>query len=544
MLIEAHEAYESIRLGQFLPYFQPIVSLRTGEIVGMELLARWRHPEHGWIPPDQFIPLAEKDGWIDALTEILLREGFRVQQKLGLELLLSVNISPLQFQNVSLPSRIEALAKETGFPLERLLIEMTESALAHNLEDARAVVNGLKKLGCKLGLDDFGTGYSSLSQLRSLPFDELKVDRSFTSSMVEQRESRKIVAAVVGLGQSLGLMTVAEGVETQQQREMLLWLGCELGQGWLFGKPVPQEDLDAMIAEPLVSRTKDSSAETEAFSLRHVDQLPGQRLAQLTAIYDGVPVGLAFLDTNLRYVNVNSTLAAMHGVPLSEHFGLTVGEIAPEVFPLVERYLKRALAGEAIPGMEIAKPASLTTPARTIFVSCQPARDEGGEVVGVLASVVDVTPLKLAEQKLEECEIHYRYLMELIPQVPWVIDAEGRALDVSDRWLSMTGMKDGEWQDFGWFNALHPADVQATREELVRALATGDDISIDYRLRRPGENWRWMRSRGSPRRDETGKIIRWYGAIEDIDDVKRGRSGGSSAKNTHMTRFYMEHMLE
>jgi len=510
----------------------------------MELLARWQHPEHGWIPPDQFIPLAEKDGWIDALTEVLLREGFRVQQKLGLELLLSVNISPLQFQNVSLPSLIESLAKETGFSLERLLIEMTESALTHNLEDARAVVNGLKKLGCKLGLDDFGTGYSSLSQLRSLPFDELKVDRSFTGSMAEQRESRKIVAAVVGLGQSLGLMTVAEGVETQQQREMLLWLGCELGQGWLFGKPVPQEDLEAMIAEPLVSRTRDEAAGAETFSLRHVDQLPGQRLAQLTAIYDGVPVGLAFLDTNLRYVNVNATLAAMHGVPLSEHFGLTVGEIAPEVFPLVEKYLKRALAGEAIPGVEVAKPASSTTPARTIFVSCQPARDEGGEVVGVLASVVDVTPLKLAEQKLEECETQYHNLMELIPQVPWVIDAEGRALDVSDRWMSMTGMKDGEWQDFGWLNALHPADVQPTREELARALAMGDDISIDYRLRRPGENWRWMRSRGSPRRDETGKIIRWYGTIEDIDDLKRGHSGGSPASNTHMTKFYMEHTLE
>lgn len=156
---------------------------------------------------------------------------------------LAINISPHLLRGLARAKRIREAAEAAAFPLNRVTIEITESALVENLEHAQTISRELKGQGCRLALDDFGTGYSSLLHLPSLPFDELKVDRSFVGSMTERRESRKIVSAIVGLGQSLALETIAEGVETEEQAEMLLLLGCELGEGWLFGRPVPAEQL-------------------------------------------------------------------------------------------------------------------------------------------------------------------------------------------------------------------------------------------------------------------------------------------------------------
>ena len=232
---------------EFVPHFQPLVDLRTRQLQGFELLARWQHPERGLVPPDDFIPKAETEGWITRLMCNLLRNGFAAIAALPGKPMLSVNISSVQLRDHTLPIKIQSLAAEAGFSLHQLIVEITESALAEDLHTARTIVDALKDAGCRLALDDFGTGYSSLLNLQSLPFDELKVDRSFVRSMTTQRESRKIVAAIIGLGQSLGLTTVAEGVESEKQDEMLRWLGCELGQGWLYGRPVPAAGLPEVI---------------------------------------------------------------------------------------------------------------------------------------------------------------------------------------------------------------------------------------------------------------------------------------------------------
>jgi PAS domain S-box-containing protein len=522
MALEPQEAYRSLERGDFLPYFQPYVVLRTGKLRGFELLARWKHPVHGWVSPDDFIPAAERDGWIGALTRELLREGFAAMAVVPRDLCLSVNISPLQLHDLSLPEQIRHIAEGTGFSLNRLMIEITESALMDNLEASRVVAKKLKDMGCKLALDDFGTGYSSLSQLRSLPFDELKVDRSFVKSMTEERESRKIVVSVVGLGQSLGLITVAEGVETQEEAEMLLWLGCEQAQGWLFGRPVPREDLAGAVnaARPKIQHSR-SSSRARRISSSTLEMLPAQRFAQLRAIYDGAPVGLAFLDRNMRYVSMNKTLADMNGVPMEEHLGRTVEEVLPQLYPIVEGYIRRALQGEAIPGTEIIKPASGQNPAGTIFASYQPARDEAGEVIGVQVGIVDITALKVAEKQRQESEKHFRYMMELLPQIPWVIDPQGRALDVSQRWLEITGTTDDQWRGFGWLDALHPEDRQPTIDAMHESFRTGNPIDLEYRVRRSGGEWKWMRARGAARIGADGKIVCWYGSLEDVDEQRR-----------------------
>src|ERR1700729_3955019 len=200
---------------------------------------------------NEIVPLAERSGLHGLLTGKLLSAVFAAAKDIPDPLTLSVNISLTQLTDLTLPKHIFAAADQASFPLNRLILEITESALVGNTEHAARIANELKEQGSRLALDDFGTGYSSLRHLQLLPFDELKIDASFVRSMIHTRESRKIAAAIVGLGNSLSLTTVAEGVEDQTIADMLLWLGCDIGQGWLYGRPVPPEQLAETLAERL-----------------------------------------------------------------------------------------------------------------------------------------------------------------------------------------------------------------------------------------------------------------------------------------------------
>jgi len=522
---DANDLRRALEKNEIIPYFQPLVELRTGLLSGFEVLARWQHPVRGLIPPNEFIPLAEDTGLNGQLTGNLLRAVFAAAKNIPEHLTLSVNISLTQLTDFSLPKHIRAAAEQASFPLNRLILEITESALASNTEHAYRIATELKEQGSRLALDDFGTGYSSLRHLQSLPFDELKIDASFVRSMGHTRDSRKIAAAIVGLGNSLSLTTVAEGVENQTIADMLLWLGCDLGQGWLYGRAVPPEQLPDVLAAridpPPVPAEHRSPIANSTLPLR-LEALPTQRLAQLNAIYDGVPVGLCFIDRNLRYVSVNRRLAEMHHLPVSAHLGRYVSEVMPTVFPLCEPYLLRALNGEASNNLEICYPdPNPLNEKRTHLISFQPARDEADEVIGVSVSVVDITRRKKAEQALAESEDHYRHTVELNPQVPWTADPDGMILDASQRWESLTGLTIQESLGNGWIRALHPDDLQPTSRTWSVAVRTGTPLDCQYRIRHVDGSWRWMRARAAPRRGEDGEIIRWYGTVEDVDDQKQ-----------------------
>jgi PAS domain S-box-containing protein len=522
---DANDLRRALEKNEIIPYFQPLVELRTGLLSGFEVLARWQHPVRGLIPPNEFIPLAEDTGLNGQLTGNLLRAVFAAAKNIPDHLTLSVNISLTQLTDFSLPKHIRAAAEQAGFPLSRLILEITESALASNTEHAYRIATELKEQGSRLALDDFGTGYSSLRHLQSLPFDELKIDASFVRSMGHTRESRKIAAAIVGLGNSLSLTTVAEGVENQNIADMLLWLGCDLGQGWLYGRAVPPELLPEVLAAridpPPVPAEHRSPVANSTLPLR-LEALPTQRLAQLNAIYDGVPVGLCFIDRNLRYVSVNRRLAGMHHLPVSAHLGRYISEVMPSVFPLCEPYLLRALNGEASNDLEICYPdPNPLNEKRTHLVSFHPARDEADEVIGVSVSVVDITRRKQAEQALSESEDHYRHTVELNPQVPWTAAPDGMILDASQRWESLTGLTIQESLGTGWIRALHPDDVAPTSRIWAEARRTGNPLDVLYRVLRVDGTWRWMRARAAPRRGKDGEIIRWYGTVEDINDQKQ-----------------------
>ncbi|MES1197043.1 MAG: EAL domain-containing protein, partial [Pseudomonadota bacterium] len=232
------------------PYYQPLVDLRTGEIIAFEALARWRHPTLGDIEPNRFIPIADDCGLIGELTDRLLRRACKDAAAWPDAVSLSFNISPAQLRDQTLGLRLLSILTESRLSPTRLEIEITESALVRDMEAAQTLLGALRSAGVKIALDDFGTGYSSLYHLRNFKLDKIKIDRSFVDAMCIDRDSAAIVKALVGLGSGLSLAVTAEGVETAEQRKMLTEHGCEQAQGFLFSHAVPAEEAAAMFIRP------------------------------------------------------------------------------------------------------------------------------------------------------------------------------------------------------------------------------------------------------------------------------------------------------
>jgi diguanylate cyclase (GGDEF)-like protein len=251
-LLAHSEIEQGIRFGlehgQFEPYFEPQVDLASGEITGFEVLARWNHPLRGIIGPDVFIPIAEEIGVIGRLSEHVIRDALFEAAKWDPRLHISINIAPSQLADGWLAERIVRLLTETGFPPERLVVEITESSLFAELELARSIVTSLKNQGIRLALDDFGTGFSSLSHLRVLPFDIIKIDRAFVTDLHGNRESSAIIRAVATLANALNVPVCIEGIEDEAMRETVLGLGCTVGQGWYFGKPMTADQAAQLLA--------------------------------------------------------------------------------------------------------------------------------------------------------------------------------------------------------------------------------------------------------------------------------------------------------
>lgn len=241
-------------LGQFELHYQPIVSLKhnkTGrehrQVVGFEALLRWRHPESGMVMPDAFIGLAEETGLIEPIGEWVLDTAIAEATRWPSDVGIAVNLSPRQLQSGNLVETVRRALSKSGLAPERVEFEITESVLLAENSINVALLHALRALGVKISLDDFGIGYSSLSYLRSFPFEKIKIDRSFVRDVTESAEAAAIVRAVATLGDSLGMIVAAEGVETEAQAQMLAQLHCSQAQGYLFGRPIPATDLEPLL---------------------------------------------------------------------------------------------------------------------------------------------------------------------------------------------------------------------------------------------------------------------------------------------------------
>ena len=231
-----HGIRVGIPRGEFVPYFEPQVDLATSRIRGFEVLARWNSPTGGQVQPDVFVPVAEENGLIADLSMDVARQALAMARGWDPDLSLAINISPVQLRDPWLAQKIVQMLSECGFAPERLEIEITETCVFENMALADSTIRSLKNQGVSVALDDFGTGFSSLSHLRSLPLDNIKIDRAFVGTMMESANSLAIVTAIARLADSLDLPVIAEGVENAQVAARLLALGIDRAQGWHFGR--------------------------------------------------------------------------------------------------------------------------------------------------------------------------------------------------------------------------------------------------------------------------------------------------------------------
>jgi diguanylate cyclase (GGDEF)-like protein/PAS domain S-box-containing protein len=320
--------------------FQPSVDASSEAVTGFEALVRWDHPEHGPISPVQFIPLAEEIGLINEIGEWVLRTACEEAVKWPSSVSVAVNLSPVQFKAHALPSIVRAVLSDTGLSAKRLELEITEGVFLNNDEHVHEMIGSLKAIGLKLALDDFGTGYSSLSYLQRVPFDKIKIDRSFVQGASDpESRNASLIRAMVGLASDLKMQTTAEGVETQDELTLVRNLGCSLVQGYIFGKPMPAEDALALASEGAIIRPDAHLTPREprmriirAALLHHAGQVKGARLRNISSggalveCREEMPVGaeikLDFAAGGLIPGKVVWAKGTQFGVQFSEKFNL------------------------------------------------------------------------------------------------------------------------------------------------------------------------------------------------------------------------------
>jgi len=237
-----------IRTGEFVPYYQQLIDIQTGELAGFEMLARWNSSKFGLIGPDVFIPIAEEIGVIAELSESVISQALADAREWNPELTLAVNISPLQLRDPWFAQKLLKMLISANFPPERLEVEITETNLHEDITLVRSLMASMKNQGIRVSIDDFGTGFTSINQLRELPFDRIKIDRGFVTTLIDRKDNAAIVDAIATLGQGLGMTVTAEGIETEEILERLRTYGNIRGQGFLYGQPQSAAETMAWLA--------------------------------------------------------------------------------------------------------------------------------------------------------------------------------------------------------------------------------------------------------------------------------------------------------
>ncbi len=270
----------AVQENQLFLHFQPKIRMRGGKLIGVEALVRWNHPEHGFIPPDEFIDHAEQTGLTAPLTDWVLNAALRqwsTWQRQGLELDMAVNLSPRMLHFGDIVGMIGRRLEKWQMPAERLVIEITENALMIDPQRSSETVAALRKMGVRIAIDDFGTGYSSLSLLKELAAEELKIDKSFVMELTENENDRTIVESTIAMAHNLGLTVVAEGIESEDALVLLRRMGCDVGQGFHIGRPMAPADVDKWVSEsagqPVASR-RQKRARKKPASKKRVAAIP------------------------------------------------------------------------------------------------------------------------------------------------------------------------------------------------------------------------------------------------------------------------------
>ena len=381
------ELRQAVADESFAVYYQPIFDLQTGRLAAAEALVRWEHPERGIVAPADFIPLAEETGLIVPLGRSVLMEACAQSvawsaQNPGHEpLVVGVNLSPRQFLDAGLIEDVCAALSDSGLPAARLSLEITETAMISDIGAATRKLRRLRQLGVWIALDDFGTGHSSLSHLRSLPVTHLKIARPFVERMETDSKDLALVRGIIAMTHGLDQRVIAEGVETAGQRELLRSLGCDLGQGFLYSRPMPAHQLGAALAESAATpgRTTPRQAVRSLGHARLISHLP-----DLT---------IMLFDRDMRFMAADGSALDRLGWPRNE----IEGKLVREVLPADEAEGLELILDAALSGRRRSFEWASASGNGTLEVEAEPIRDSVEEITGVVLvarELTDVRPVR------------------------------------------------------------------------------------------------------------------------------------------------------
>ncbi|WP_347564331.1 EAL domain-containing protein [Bacillus sp. MM2020_4] len=511
---------KAIKREEFHLYYQPKLDLVSGKIIGVEALIRWEHPEKGLIPPLAFIPLAEETGLIIEIGEWVLRtaclQNIAWQDAGYLPILMSVNLSARQLYQENFVDRVKSIMEETNLAPEHLIFEITEGMMLDAFHAPR-VIRELKSIGVEISLDDFGTGFNSLQYLQELPIDKIKIDQSFVRNCPLDLNNATIVKSTIELAHQLKLDVIAEGVETKEQLIFLQQNLCNVGQGYLFSKPLPPEELERQFykIEQVILREGIPQKDKDQKEMEEMVESTRQELEETVRMQQGMIFKFKEMNGKLIPTLCDGKLLYRMGLT-PEH---VVGKELSDIFPLVDvndrtDYYRRALAGEENVTFEAEKNGIF------IKVSLSPIR-RGGIVTEVIGSSIDITEQKRVEEALRLRESQYRIIAESTQDLIRVVDMSNIVEYASPSHKRVLGYAEDAYKGHLIFEMMHPNDCARIKQEYAEVILSKAPIQTEFRLKNANDGWVDFEVYATPVFDEYKEVNHLVIVARDITERKK-----------------------
>lgn len=505
---------------QLSVYYQPKLSLSSGEITGVEALVRWQHPEKGWISPAEFIPLAEETGLILPIGEWVLRTACiqnKAWQEAGLPpIVMSVNLSVRQLYQPDLIEMVSRILKETGLSPDYLELEITESMFMESQQELK-ILTKLKDLGVNISMDDFGTGYSSLHQLKDLPIDKLKMDQSLIRNCTVDSRGAAIVKAIIAMAHELKLEIVAEGVETKDQLVFLQRALCHEAQGYLFSRPISAEELVQKIEEieQIISQNGISKDLSNQKWMEEALKIARQELVDTIRQQQGMTFKFIKKDHTFIHTLCDGELLYRMGLLPEQIIGRELRDIIPDDFAEKKnQYYQRAWMGE--------DNVTYEDEVNGIYymASLRPVR-KNGKVVEVIGSCVDITERKRIEEALKLSEANYRFITENILDLVRVMDTNGSTIYASPSHETVLGYSPEVYAGKSIIDKVHPDDISLLQQKLSGMMSIKKTSQFDFRIKHAQGKWIHMESQGTPVLGQNGKVEHIIVVARDVSERKK-----------------------
>ncbi|MBS4174244.1 EAL domain-containing protein [Bacillus sp. FJAT-49736] len=500
--------------------YQPKLCLSSGKIVGVEALLRWKHPEKGVITPDEFIPLAEDTGLILPIGEWVLRTACmqnKIWQKAGLPpIVISVNLSVRQFYQPNLTEMVRNIIEETGLQPEFLELEVTESMLM-DIQHGITVLKKLRGLGVKVSLDDFGTGYSSLLHLKELPINKLKIDQSFIKNCTEDSDDATIVKTIIAMAHQLKLTVVAEGIETIEHLVLLQRNVCNEGQGYLFSKPIPPdeivqryEEIEQFIAQNGIPKELSNQKWME-----EALQIARQELVDTIRNQQGMIFKFIKKEDKFIHTIWDGELLNRMGLLPEQIIGKELADFLPDniAAEMIEFY-QRAWDGE--------DKVSFESEINGIYyiASLRPIQ-RGGQVVEVIGSGIDITEKRNVEKALKQSEFTHRLIAENMKDLVSVCDVNGRITYASPSHKIVLGFSpelNNDNLDYDW---VHLDDIPLLQQRFTQIISSKKPGQIEFRVKHVNGHWMHIEAQLNPVLGEHGEVDYFVVVGRDISERKK-----------------------